>query len=241
MIALVRSELLKLRTLRSTAWAAAGLLAIVLLTASFGMGNAGDKGFSTPGELREPLLALGYAAAFFLAVLGANAAAGEYRHGTISQRFLASPARSRVLVAKLATYAGLGALAAVVALAVAVPLAQITIGSKDLTLDLAGGGARMVGGVVLAAMLAGMLGVIAGALTRNPATAMVAIFGGLIAEKVAGGYLGGAGRFLPYALIENVLGLNTPLAFGSAVLALTALTAALAVVAQRLVVPRDVT
>jgi len=37
MIALVRSELLKLRTLRSTAWAAAALLAITLLTAGLAM------------------------------------------------------------------------------------------------------------------------------------------------------------------------------------------------------------
>ena len=108
MIALVRSELLKLRTLRSTAWAAAALLAITLLTAGLALGDAGSENFSTPAELRDTILAVGYAAVFFLAVLGAIAAAGEYRHRTISQRFLASPARHRVLLAKLAAYALVG-------------------------------------------------------------------------------------------------------------------------------------
>src|SRR3954451_3523117 len=104
MIALVRSELLKLRTLRSTAWAAAGLLLITLLTDGLATGDAGQKHYRTPAELRVTILAVGYAAVFFLVVLGAIAFAGEYRHCTISQRFLASPDRSRVLGAKLATY-----------------------------------------------------------------------------------------------------------------------------------------
>jgi hypothetical protein len=48
MIALVRSELLKLRTLRSTAWAAAGLLLITLLTAGFAINEAGETDYRTP-------------------------------------------------------------------------------------------------------------------------------------------------------------------------------------------------
>ena len=173
MIALVHSELLKLRTLRSTAWAALALLAITLLTAGLALGDAGEKNIRTPQELRDTILAVGYAAVFFLAVLGAIAAAGEYRHRTISQRFLASPARHRVLLAKLAAYALVGTGTAVVVTAVASALGQAVVSSKGYTLDLGDGGLRMTAGIVLATAFAAMLGVVVGAITRNPTTAMV--------------------------------------------------------------------
>ena len=241
MIALVRSELLKLRTLRSTAYAAAGLLLITLATAGLAMGDAGSKGFSTPAQLQDTILAVGYAAVFFLAVLGANAAAGEYRHGTVSQRFLASPARRRVLVAKLITYALVGLAVAIVVTAIAAPIGEAVVSSKGFTLDLGDAWPRLLANIAVATVLAGMLGVVVGSLTRNPTTAMVVIFGVWIAEKIAGGWLGDAGHFLPFTLIENTLGLIKPMAWGYAALALTGVVAGLALVAQRLTVPRDVT
>jgi ABC-2 type transport system permease protein len=216
-------------------------MAITLLTAGFAMGDAGQKGFSTPAQLRETVLAVGYAAVFFLAVLGAIAAAGEYRHGTISQRFLASPARGRVLAAKLTAYSIVGAGTAVVVTAVATVLGQAVVSSKGYTLDLASGGARMAAGIVVATVLAGLLGVIVGFITRNPTTALVAVFGGWIGEKIAGDWLGTAAQYLPFHLVENVLGLTPSLAFGYAVLALAGITAALGVVALKVFAPRDVT
>jgi ABC-2 type transport system permease protein len=241
MIALVHSELLKLRTLRSTVWAALALLAITLLTAGLALGDAGEKNLKTPQELRETILAVGYAAVFFLAILGAIAAAGEYRHRTISQRFLASPSRYRVLVAKLAAYAVVGAGTAVVVTAIASALGQAVVSSKGYTLDLAGAGLRMAAGMVIATMLAGMLGVVVGSITRNPTIAMVAVFGAWMVEKIAGGWFGDVAQFFPFALIENVLGLTTPMAWGYAALALAGVTAGLALLAQRVFVPRDVT
>jgi ABC-2 type transport system permease protein len=241
MIKLIRSELLKLRTLRSTAYAAAGLLLITLLTAGLAMGDAGSKGFSTPSELRETILAIGYAAVLFLAVLGANAAAGEYRHRTISQRFLANPARRRVLVAKLVTYALVGAVVGVVVTAIGAPIGEAVVSSKGLTLELGDAGLRLFGSIAIATALAGMLGVVVGAMTRNPTTAMVVIFGTWIAEKIAGGWLGEVGHYLPFTLIEDTLGLIEPMAWGVAALALAGLIAALGLVAQRVFVPRDVT
>jgi ABC-2 type transport system permease protein len=241
MIALVRSELLKLRTLRSTAWAAAGLLAITLLTAGLATGDAGQKGYRTAAQLRETILAVGYAAVFFLAVLGAIAAAGEYRHGTISQRFLANPARGRVLAGKLAAYFIVGTGTALVVTAVASALGQAVVSSKGYTLDLGDAGLRLAAGIVVATAFAAALGVLVGSLTRNPTTAMVAIFGTWIAEKIAGDWLGSAAQYLPFHLIENVLGLTPSLAWGYAALALAGVTAALAVVALRVFLPRDVT
>ena len=241
MIALVHSELLKLRTLRSSLWAALALLAITLLTAGLAMGDAGEENMRTPQELRDTVIAVGYAAVFFLAVLGAIAAAGEYRHRTISQRFLASPARHRVLLAKLGAYALVGAGTAVVVTAVASAVGQAVVSSKGYTLDLGDGGLRMSAGIVIATAFAAMLGVVVGALTRNPTTAMVTIFGVWIAGKIIGDWIGEAAQYLPFSLLENVLGFGEGLAWGYAVLALVGMTAALGVIAQRGFVSKDVT
>jgi hypothetical protein len=217
MIALVRSELLKLRTLRSTAWAAAGLLAITLLTAGLATGDAGQKGYRTAAQLRETILAVGYAAVF------------------------ANPARGRVLAGKLAAYFIVGTGTALVVTTVASALGQAVVSSKGYTLDLGDAGLRLAAGIVVATAFAAALGVLVGSLTRNPTTAMVAIFGTWIAEKIAGDWLGSAAQYLPFHLIENVLGLTPSLAWGYAALALAGVTAALAVVALRVFVPRDVT
>jgi ABC-2 type transport system permease protein len=234
MTALVRAELLKLRTLRSTAWAAASLLVITILTGTLAMGDAGEKGYRTPVELRETVIAIGYVAVFFMVVLGAVAAAGEYRHRTISQRFLVSPERGRVLAAKLAAFGLVGFVTALFVTVLGGGLAELVVSSKGYTLDLADGGLRIAAGAGLAGALAGMLGVVAGFLTRNPTTAMVAIFGAWMVEKIAG--VPG-----PFTLAESVLGLESPLSLGVAGGLLAAVTAALAVVAQRVVIPRDVT
>ena len=241
MIALVHSELIKLRTLRSTAYAAAGLLVITLLTAGLAMGDAGSKNFSTPAQLRETIAAIGYAAVLFLAVLGAIAASGEYRHRTISQRFLASPARGRVLLAKLAAYAVVAVITALVVTAIGAALGEAVVSSKGYSLELGEAGLRLTAGIVIATTLAAMLGVVVGSITRNPTTAMVAIFGFWMTEKIAGGWFGDVAQYFPFALIENTLGLISPMAWGYAALALAGLTAALAVLAQRIFVPRDVT
>ena len=241
MIALVHSELLKLRTLRSTLWAALALLAIALLTSGLALGDAGEKNLRTPQELRETILAVGYAAVFFLAVMGAIAAAGEYRHRTISQRFLVNPGRHRVLIAKLTAYALVGIGTAVVVTAISAALGQAVVSSKGFTLDLADGGLRMTAGIVLATAFAGMLGVVVGAMTRNPTTAMVTIFGVWIAGKIIGDWIGDAAQYLPFSLLENVLGLGEGIAWGYAALALAGLTVALGLVAQRVFVRRDVT
>jgi hypothetical protein len=86
-----------------------------------------------------------------------------------------------------------------------------------------------------------MLGVVVGAITRNPTTAMVAIFGVWIAEKIVGDWIGSAAQYLPFSLIETVLGLGDGMAWGYAALALAGLTAALGMVAQSVYVRRDVT
>ena len=242
MTALVRSELLKLRTLRSTAVVLMGLLGIVAITLIASLSEAGGKDSSTPEELRDPILLLGYVTALFLVAMAANASAGEFRHRTISQRFLCTPARGRVLIAKLATYALAGAVVAAVVMAVAIAVSDPVLNGKDLSLGLGGDElTRMVGGVVIGTTVFAMLGVVVGMVSRNPTTAMVAIFGLLLTELLLGGLVGAPAHYFPFALLQSVLGLTDDTSWELAAILLGAMAVTSAVVAWRVFLGRDVT
>ena len=240
MTALVRSELLKLRTLRSTGFVLLGLLGIVGITLIASISEA--EASNTPAELRDPLLLIGYVTALFLVAMAANASAGEFRHRTISQRFLCNPARGRVLVAKMVTYAVAGAIVAVAMVGLAIAVSDPVLVSKDLSLGLGGNElARMAGGVVIGAVVFAVLGVVVGMASRNPTTAMVAIFGLLLAELLIGSLIGGPTNYFPFALLQSVLGLTDHTPWGLAALILGAVTVASVVAAWRLFLWRDVT
>jgi ABC-type transport system involved in multi-copper enzyme maturation permease subunit len=107
--------------------------------------------------------------------IGILVMAGEYRHGTILQTYLGEPRRGRVLVAKLATVAGLGALlgAVVFGIAYAVAVAVYAAnGVRTLPVDLA----QLWLGATLASAVYALLGVALGSLTRNT---VAAILGGI--------------------------------------------------------------
>ncbi len=117
---LIRSELLKHRTLRSflIAFAAAaiagGLTAIALITTAGHAGNPPLDRNSLSQILHGPY-AIVVGAALLLGILGT---AGEFRHQTITSTLLAAPRRGRLVTAKVLVHAGLGAALAVVASAV---------------------------------------------------------------------------------------------------------------------------
>lgn len=122
MMRLVRAEFRKLFTTRLWLWV---LLACVAWAAGY---TALAIGFSARHGSMSPhaLLAIGAGGAGPLAaVLGAVGVTGEYRHRTAAATFLATPARGRVVAAKLITYllagATYGLACDLVSFAVAVP------------------------------------------------------------------------------------------------------------------------
>ena len=133
MTALIRSELLAVRTLRTTWILPVALLALVGLIVGASMGDAGKPGTITPDQLREPLaITAGIMSAVFVAVFAVIRVGGEYRYETISQRFLAG-SRARVVAAKLVTFGGLGAVLAALSIGLGLAIAAPMIASKDLT------------------------------------------------------------------------------------------------------------
>ena len=233
MIALIRAELLQLRTLRSTWVAAVGLVALVTVVAVASAQEAG----TTPDELRSTVIAgAGVLSAIFFALLGALRVGGEYRHATIAQRVLSEPRRIRVVAAKLVTYAGVAGAASALAFALAAALA-LAVGDVSMTV---GEALAATSHVVLAGALFAVLGVAVGFVARSQPAAVVVVFGTFFAEKILASVLGDVASVLPFGLLDSLLNDDGALSPALSALVLSAIAAAVAAVAVTAFSRRDV-
>jgi len=172
MNALVRAELLKLRTARSTIVLVAVVLGLGLLLATRVARAAGSAGGVTPGTADAWTQVLGAALSPTLLVLlvGVLAVTGELRHGSLTPTLLVTPRRGRVVVAKVVASALLGiAVAAVLAVAAA----AVGVASGVLTTAPGTHVLRLVGTGMLLASFWAWLGVAVGVLVRQQIPALV--------------------------------------------------------------------
>lgn len=170
MTALLRAEVIKLRTTRTfiaLAGVAIGLgLLLTALTASIGEPS------------KEDVLTAVFAndtSSFFILVLAVVGISGEWRHRTITSSLLAAPDRLRFLAAKTVAFSVVGVvLSLLISLSVAA-LGFAILGVRDLpTPDAADLIELTARSAVLAALL-GAFGVAVGALVRNQVVAVVGI------------------------------------------------------------------
>jgi ABC-2 type transport system permease protein len=251
MTRLVRAEFAKLRTTRLVYGVAAAMAAFGVLTVVANATSAGQQGnpplsadsfpMLVAAPVRHTLLA---GAALLLGILGMT---GEFRHHTITQTFLVTPDRGRVVAAKLVAYPLAAIVLALATLAVTAAVATGWLAAKGITpslLDARLG--RVVGVALLGAGLCGLVGVGVAALVRNQVAALV---GTLVWVAVVDGLLmsllnvPSLGKWLPSAAAKAAItspgGAQLSRVAGSLVLAGYAL--ALALIGTRLVVRRDIT
>ena len=236
----IRAELVGLRTLRSSYATPVLLVALAALIAFADLSSAGQKGHITPTQLREPVVAgAGLMIAVAFAIFAALHVAGQYRHRTITQRLLACPRRGPTLGAQLLTYGTLGLLVSAAALAVGLAIAQPIVVGKHLSLEMTAG---VVAGVLLSVVLFTMIGVSVAVITRSQPAAITVLVATFVAEKIVGGLIRGADAYLPYGLLNPLLGMSgATISRGAAALTLTGITAAIALIAYALLGRRDVT
>lgn len=220
MTRLMRTELFKIRTTR-TGWGMLALtLGFVVCPVVFIAPTAGTGGANALPPLSDPdtvrtLYGSATSGTTFVMILGIIGMTGEYRHQTLTQAFLQTPRRSRVIAAKMIAYAGTGAMfgiaAALLVAAIALPVMAVRDGPVTL---LAYDVPSILGGAVIASLLFALIGVGVGALIRNQVAAIAIAAGWLwLSEPVIFATLPTVGSWLPggalQALVQGNAGLTT--------------------------------
>jgi ABC-type transport system involved in multi-copper enzyme maturation permease subunit len=249
MTRLVHAELLKLWTTRTArivlALAAAGTAGLTVLILVL----AGRPGQPALGDdaLGQLVLAPNGPLTLAALLLGILGMAGEFRHGTATPTFLVTPARGRVVAAKLVAAAVAGLAVALVAAVVVLAIALPWLPAKGVAAPVADTGlAARVGGLAAAVALHAVLGAGLGALFRNQFAAVVAgllLWQGMV-EDVLVGVLDrpGLGRWLPEGAAAALTAPgDATMAMWAGALVFAAYGLALALLGGRLVVSRDLT
>lgn len=198
MTALLRSELLKLRTTRTALGLVLGMLALIVLVTLLN-GYATSDAFLLETKNQFALLANGSIASAFAALLGTMAITSEFRHGTIRPTLLVSPIRERVIAAKLVAATLAGVVLGIVGIAVSFGLGEIALSTRGIAMQLDGGQiALVVAGGIGASALWGAFGLALGAAVRNQVGAIVGmLIWVLFVESIVFALVPSVGRYLP--------------------------------------------
>lgn len=246
---LLRSELLKVTSVRATYALVAGCVAYVMLDVValvFAAGQPGVPPLTDPATVRNVYGASGVAAALVL-VIGVLGMTTEYRHETVTPTFLVTPRRGRVLAAKLAVHAVVGLLVGVLCTVVAVVLGAVTLATRTHAHISVSTILAIEGGAVLGFAIYAAVGVCVGALLRNQVAAVLAaLLWTVLVESLTVALLPSVGRWLPGGALAGVLQTSTRtgasyLPVWAAALVLAAYGALFALVASRTTLRRDVT
>ena len=245
---LVRAELLKLRTTRTAFWTVVGLPATVALGVSSTIATAGRSGggfsLKTVEGVRN-VLGASSSGALIALVLGILAMSGEYRHQTVTQTFLVTPLRHRVVAAKFAAFALVGLVLALAASALTLAIALPWLASEGADVRIVQDIGLVFLGAIAGSVLYGAMGVAVGALIRNQAAALViTLTWMMLIEGVFVGLLPALGRWLPGGAASALMSVSVTagdlLPMWAAALVLGAYAVGLAVAGSRVVVERDV-
>ena len=197
----LRSELLKQRSTRTTRtlllWMAGLVLLLVLMHI---LGPSAEVVGTRDNQFRIIGWGTGIAG-LFAALLGAMSITAEFRHGTIRPTFLATPDRTRVILAKAAAGMLAGVALGLLAQALTIVVDTAALSARGIDNQLvAGDYAQLLAGGAVAAALWAVIGVGVGALIRNQVSAVTALCVWLLLiETVVIGTFPDAGKFTPGA------------------------------------------
>jgi ABC-type transport system involved in multi-copper enzyme maturation permease subunit len=239
---LVGAELLKIATAYRTAL---GILlaevAIVLLGTITTVRSAANDP-ALPRHFERDLVGIAGTALLFATLLGVLIATTEYRHGTITLTFLATPVRERVLAAKTAAAIIGSALLVLPALILSVSIGVIWLGSRP-EFHFGAEEYELIGRLFLAAAMVAMLGLFIGATLTRQLGAIILVLGWLFfAEPALSALVPETEDYLAGPSLGGVLGGDSSApSFGHALPVLTAYVLGLAALATFFTRRRDIT
>jgi ABC-2 type transport system permease protein len=260
MTRLVRIELFKARTVRTTYGLMAAVASLTALFASIEASRAGDaKGVAplfTASGLSTVTTVTGWSM-LFAAVFGVLVSSGEFRHGTATLTYLATPNRTSVLTSKALAAFGIGASLGLISAVVSTVVGLVFVASHGYHVALGLG--TLTGHIVGAAVGAGLfaaIGVGLGSLVRSQVPAIIAIFmWGLVVESILGGLFTSIRPYLPYTAATTLAGIKlgnaafgpahgvtggSPLPFAAGAGLVVGVVVLIAVVATRTTVSSDI-
>ena len=216
MIATIRSEWIKLRTVRSNVTTAVVAvlipLAISLLSVTF-MGEGNIDSGTLPGFI----VGTGSVAVLLIGVIGVLCVTQEYSQGTIRLTLAATPSRPRVYLAKGVVATLLGAALTGLIVVIGKVVGSAIIDARDVPpLDSNRDAAPAFLAMVLMGALVALLGMAIGTLTRNPPSAITTlVLWPLLVEGIVGGLLSLAfddnvARWMPFQSGLNSMFLEVP-------------------------------
>jgi ABC-2 type transport system permease protein len=233
-------EFRKLATVRST-WVLLLTAQLIVIAGVSGRLARLDGTIDVDAQ-RTALAHVGLVALFSL-LLGIMAVAGEYRYRTITDAYLAQPRRARVILDKLAVTVGAGFVFGLAACVTAVIATALWVGAKGSPMLLSSWQLwrTLIGGVAWNVAFAA-IGVGVGALITNLLAAVAAALAWIaLVEGIVGQIVGGAAKWLPFALGSALDGLGKGPAQWAAGVALAGYAVVFVVAALFTSVRRDVT
>jgi ABC-2 type transport system permease protein len=242
---LVSAELMKIWTAPRTVL---GMLLAELVIVGIGTASTIDSHnsnepagivFSQP-SLESDLADVIVASLLFALILGVLLITWEYRHGTITQTFLVTPSRERVLASKVLVGALAGAALVLPALVLMLVIAEIWVGDR---LDFTGHDWQLIGRVFLGAAIVAALGVEIGACTARQLGAIIVAFAWVIFAEPALSIWDRLVPYLPLHAIDGVLGGGSggSVSFGRGLLTIAVYLGVLGALAVWLTRRRDIT
>jgi ABC-type transport system involved in multi-copper enzyme maturation permease subunit len=207
---LIRSEWIKLSTLRTT-WILAALSIVTAIAITAVAVGTVQEEMSSLERLDLLLTPAPLLVRLFILVLGILAFANEYRYGTIVPTLTAAPIRTELLGAKLIVLGGFGlVLGAVVTLAsVVTGLTVLSIVGQPVSV-FGGEIPRAIAGTILFYGICALLGVGVGVLVRQPTIAIgILIPWALFAEQALGAFLPNLVPYLPFTAGEQLYAVTT--------------------------------
>jgi ABC-2 type transport system permease protein len=239
--AVMRAELLRLRTIRAPFVFVVAVLAAIA-TNAIPLGNAPG---SSPSEVAADLRGLLQIAALFASISGALSVGAAFQRGEVASTYTAHPRRGTVAAAHAIIYAGAGAVLSAVAAGLAagimLPLAAahgVSSGLSPLRL------ASMIAATSVCGAAFGVIGALLGMASRNATIAVAIAVGAQFVETFlarVGGFGHTIGPYLPFRLVGSATGAAGPVPAVAAIALVLLYCAGLTALIRRLALYRDLT